>query len=224
MAKQKKQGKVSNNMAKYCGHCGTKLDDNAKVCGNCGTPLESTSDKIPGVKIVDPEKQRKTKKTIKMIIGLIAVVAIVVVAISVVSNFTGSKGLLRKVMSAYKNYDIDSLVSMSSDMYYYGYDDFAEYYFTYSVGENLDAFEVSVGHSYTLSYEVKEIYTMSERKFSELISNIENMYTNFDSSIIKKVAVADLTLTAKQGSKSTKRDLQVTMTKEDDGWKLLYID
>lgn len=211
-------------MAKYCGHCGTKLDDNAKVCGNCGTPLENTSAKIPGVRIVDPEKQKKTKKTIKLIIGLIAVVAVAAIAISVVSNFTGSKGLLRQVMSAYENYDIDSLVSMSSDMYYYGYDDFAEYYFTYSVGENLDAFEVSVGHSYTLSYEVNEIYTMSDRKFGELIRNIENMYSDFDASIIEKAVVADLTLTAKQGNKSTKCDLQVTMTKEDGKWKLLYID
>lgn len=211
-------------MAKYCGHCGTQLDDNAKVCGNCGTPLEGTTSKIPGVKIVDPEKQKRAQKALKRIVGLIIVVVIATIAINIVTNSTGSKGLLRKVMSAYENYDIDALVSMSSDMYYYAYNDFAEYYFTYSVGEKLDAFEVSVGHSYTLSYEVNEIYTMSDRKFSELIHNIENMYSNFDASIIEQVVVADLTLTAKQGNKSAKRDLEVTMAKENGEWKLLYID
>ena len=27
-------------MAKFCGNCGTQLEDNAKICGKCGTPLD----------------------------------------------------------------------------------------------------------------------------------------------------------------------------------------
>lgn len=211
-------------MAKFCGHCGTKLDDTAKVCGNCGTPLEDTPAEIPGVKMVDPEQQKKIKTAGILIAGLVAVVVIIVVAINVVSNFTGTKGLLRKVMNAYENYDIDALVAMSSDVYYYGYEDWTEYYFTYAVGENLDDFESYVGHSYKLSYEVNEIYTMSDRKYNELIRNLQSTYSGVDADMIKEVVVADVTLTAKQGSKSMKRNLQVTMSKEDGGWKLLYLD
>ena len=59
-------------MAKFCGNCGAQLDDNAKVCGQCGTPVGTLS-AIPSVKIVDPEKQKKTKKTLKLICGLIAI-------------------------------------------------------------------------------------------------------------------------------------------------------
>ena len=42
-------------MAKYCGNCGTQLEDSAKVCGQCGTPLDGASLPRPKVKVIDPE-------------------------------------------------------------------------------------------------------------------------------------------------------------------------
>ncbi len=36
--------------------------------------------------------------------------------------------------------------------------------------------------------------------------------------------VSDITVTAKQGSKSVERDLNITMSKENGTWKLLYIE
>lgn len=211
-------------MAKFCGNCGAKLDEDAKVCGQCGTPLDGVSTKIPGLKIVDPEKQKKMKKRVKLCFGLIAIILIAVVAVNIASNFMGYKGLLRKVMAAYKGYDIDTLVSLSSDMYYYGDEDFVDYYFTYNVGEDLDSFESSVGHNYSLTYKVDETYTLSDRKLDTLLDAIESTYSDFHVSTIKKVVVAEITVTAKQGSKSVNQNLQITMTKEGGSWKLLYID
>lgn len=211
-------------MAKFCGNCGAKLDDDAKVCGQCGTPLDGASTNISGLKVVDPEKQKKVKKTLKLVAILAALVVVAVVALNIASKYTGYNGLLRKVMTAYENYDIDTLVSLSSDMYYYGEEDWVEYYFEYTVGNNLDSFESSVGHSYKLSYEVDETYVMSERKADEMLNEIENTYADFDISVIDKIVVADLTLTAKQGSKSVNRDIKVIMSKENGAWKLLYIE
>ncbi len=211
-------------MAKFCGNCGTQLEDNAKICGKCGTPLDGVPTNIPGLKITDPEKQKKRKKTVKLVVGLVALVVVAVIAFNVVSQYTGYNGLLRKVMTAYENYDIDTLISLSSDMYYYGEEDWVEYYFEYNVGENLDSLESSVGHSYKLSYEVNETYVMSERKVNELLDEIENSYSDFDVSVIEEVVVVDLTLTAKQGSKSVNRDMNIVMTKEDGSWRLLYIE
>lgn len=211
-------------MAKFCGNCGAKLDDDAKVCGQCGTPLDGASTNISGLKVVDPEKQKKVKKTLKLVAILAALVVVAVVALNIASKYTGYNGLLRKVMTAYENYDIDTLVSLSSDMYYYGEEDWVEYYFEYTVGNNLDSFESSVGHSYSLTYEVKETYKLSDRKLNTLLDTIESTYSDFDVSAIKKVVVADVTVTAKQGSKSVSKDLQVTMTKEGNSWKLLYIE
>lgn len=187
-------------------------------------PVEGVPTTISRVKIVDPEKQKKVKKTVKLIIGLIVVVVVAVITVNIISNFTGYNGLLHKVMNAYEDYDIDTLISLSSDIYYYVDEDWAEYYFENNVGSVLDSFESSVGHSYNLSYEVNEIYAISERNKDELMSVIENTCPDFDMNLIERVVVADLTVTATQDKKSTSRDIDVTMIKENGTWKLLYID
>ena len=211
-------------MAKFCGNCGARLEDDAKICGKCGTPVEGVTTSIPGLKVTDPEKQKKVKKTFKLVAGLMVLLIVAGIAFNVVSQYTGYNGLMRKVMAAYEKYDIDTLISLSSNMYYYGDEDSVEYYFESKVGENLDSFEASVGHNYKLSYKVNETYAMSERKENDLLDDIENAYMDFDISKIKKVVVADLTFTAKQGNKSTNRDMNIVMTKENGSWRLLYIE
>ena len=209
-------------MAKYCGNCGSQMDDSAKVCGNCGTPFDSV------IKFADPEKQKATEEKVKRTVSIcavaVALILVVVIALKVITSFTGYNGLVRKVMNAYEKYDIDTLVSLSSDVYYYANEDWVEYYFKYSVGDNLDELESSVGHNYKLSYEVDEIYTVSERKLKGMLEQIEYEYYGFDTDIIDKIAIADLTVTATKGSKSKSKDVNIVMSKEDGDWKLLYIE
>ena len=164
------------------------------------------------------------KKIFILVIALILIAAIAAAAINVASKFTGYNGLLRKVMSAYEGYDIDTLVSLSSDVYYYGEDDYVENYFENIVGTTLDSFESSVGHSYQLSYIVNETYTMSERNTDVTLNEIENSYPDFDVSSISEIVVSDITVTAKQGNESVDKDLNIIMSKEDGTWKLLYIE
>lgn len=199
------------------------MDDNAKICGRCGTPVDGNIT-TSSVKIVDPEKEKKNKKIFKLAVALILVMAIALTTFNVVSKFTGYNGLIRKVMAAYETYDIDTLVSFSSDIYYYGEEDYVEDYFENIVGTTLDSFELSVGHNYQMSYEIKETYTISERKTNEILEGIEYSYPDFDVSIIKELVAFDITVTAKQGSKLDDRDLNVTMSKEKGSWKLLYIE
>lgn len=209
-------------MARFCGNCGAQLDDDAKVCGQCGTPIDGN---VPGLKIVDPEKKKKMMKKVKGVIALAIVVVIAVVVVKIISGFTGTNGLVRKIMVAYGKYDIDTIVSLSSDTYYYNdYEDYVDEYFEYAVGNNIDSFESSVGHSYKMSYEVDEIYDLSQRKQDEILKSIEYAYPDFDVDIISKIAVADVTVTAKQGSKSVSRTVKITMSKEGNTWKLLYLE
>lgn len=211
-------------MAKFCGNCGAKLDDDAKVCGQCGTPLDGVPSKTIGLKTADPEKQKKVRKTVKLIAVLAAIVVIAVIGLDIASKFTGYNGLLRKVMTAYENYDIDTLVSLSSDMYYYGEEEWAEYYFEYSVGNDLDYFESYVGHNYKLNYDVQEVYTLSERKMDTILDAVESNYPDFDINTISQVKIANVEVTAKEGASSVSLSVEVTMTKENGDWKLLYID
>lgn len=211
-------------MAKFCGNCGTQLEDNAKICGQCGTPLDGTSSNIPGLKAVDPEKQKKLKKVGKRIVALVALVIVAVIVFNVVSQFTGYNGLLRKVMAAYEKYDIDTLISLSSDIYFYGDEDWVENYFEYNVGDDLDSFEAAVGHSYKLSYEVIETYKLSNRNFQSMLDDIAWSYKDFDHSVIEEIVVAKVNVTATQGKRSVDREIEITMTKENGNWKVLYIE
>ena len=206
-------------MAKFCGNCGAKLDDDARVCSMCGTPW--------GGKPIDqytaPVTRRKNNK-IKWLLVLLVCVILVLLIFRMVINSTGTRGLSKKVMDAYVEYDLDTLISLSSDVYYYGSDDWAEIYFETAVGEELDYIEEAVGHSYELSYEINEIYEMSKRSQDKLLESLEESFSDFDAGYIENIEVADVTLTAEQGKRSEEYDIAITMTKEEGKWKLLYIE
>lgn len=128
-------------------------------------------------------------------------------------------------MTAYEDYDVDLLVAFSSDMYYYfDSDDYVDEYFEDAVGKYIDNFESSVGHSYKLTYEVDEIYDLSKRKQEEIFKSIGNQFPDFDVDTISKIAVANVKVTAKQGSKSVNKTVKITMSKEGKEWKLLYLE
>lgn len=209
-------------MAGFCGNCGVKLDEGQKVCGQCGTPVEGTM-KTPVIKIDNPEKKKKRKRKMKMAIVTIVMALIGIMATNVVLKFTGYNGLLRKVMKAYKEYDIETIVSLSSNIYYYSEENYGEDYFENKIGETFDFFETSVGHNYQLSYKINETYKMSKRNINETFEQIEYVHSNFDISIIEEIVVCDLNVTAKQDSKSQNKKMNIFMSKEDGEWKLLYI-
>lgn len=209
-------------MARYCGNCGAQLDDDARICGQCGTPLENPSAASHSV-YVNPEKRKKTGKKIKLILGAVIAFIVLVTVINVVSKFTGYNGLLRKFMKAYGDYDVESLVALSSSVYGDDFADYADDFFEYNIGTALDAFEASVGHNYKLTYEVNETYRLSDRKMDDLAERIEGMYGSFNMSVISNAVVADLTLTATQGTKSAKKNMEITMIKENGKWKLLFL-
>ena len=212
-------------MAKFCGNCGAQLDDNARVCGQCGTPVDGNQSKIPGLKVVNPEEKKKQMKKVKIVIAIVIVVVIAIVGVKITLNFTGTNGFVRNVMKAYEEYDIDALVNLSSEMYYYSdYDNYVDEYFENFVGSNIDSFESSVGHSYKMSYKIEEIYDLSQRKQDEMIKDIEYLYPKFDVDTISKISVANVKVTAKQGSKSVNKDVKITMSKEGKKWKILYIN
>lgn len=221
--KRNKERRRINAMAKFCGNCGTPLDIDSKICKNCGATLDDSLVSAAEPIITD-SKEQKIKKKIKKTAILIAFIFVTLIVFTVVSQYTGYNGLIRKTMVAYENYDIDTLISLSSEMYFYGEEDWVENYFKNNVGEDLDSYERSVGHSYKLTYQTNETYTVSARKLDNMLTQIKNSYTDFDTDIIKKIAVADLTVTAKQGDKSVSQDISIVMSKENNLWKLLYIE
>lgn len=210
-------------MSGFCGNCGTPLAEGAKVCGQCGVPVPG-SGTAAAFRYEDPEKKAKTKKTIQLVAVLAVVVVIAIIAVNVISGFVGYKGAVRKVMNAYEDYDLDTIVSLSSDLYFCMADeDYAEDYFGGIISRDLDHFEDEVGHKYKLSYKITDHYEMSEHKYQNLLDDL-SWHEDFDADIISKVMIVELDVTAKEGRDSTTMKLELTLTKEDGDWKLLYIE
>lgn len=214
-------------MAKFCGNCGAQMEDNAVVCGYCGVGMENSS--VGGAKqfkVKDPEKKKKIKKYIT--IGASVVAAIIVISIlgSIISNFTGYKGCLRKTMKAFEKSDMSAfskIVTSSMDELDEDESDYwMEEAIEWRVNATHDTFEDKVGHNYKVSYEVDEYFALEGRKFDNLIDEIE-YYDDIDASIIDKIEIAEITVTAKKGKKSSDIQIQVVMSKENGSWKLLGI-
>mgnify|MGYP005751013833 CR=1 FL=1 len=209
-------------MGKFCGNCGAPLDDDANVCGQCGTPVNESFSDATYFNPVDIEKRKKVKKRIRIIVICFILIGAVIAGINIGSNFVGKKGLIRKAMKAFEEYDISTIVSLSSDLYYYyGDEDEVESYFENNVGKILDEFENTIGYNYKLSYKIDEIYEVSGRREQELFESFKIILSDLDVSMIDKVSMADITVTIKQGERSLNRSLQIIMTKEGKDWKLI---
>lgn len=187
-------------MSKFCGNCGTQLEDDARICGQCGTPYSGDTNnkqQIPGINKMSLEKKRRIKFIVKLSVVAIVLIIITVIAINIISFFTGYKGAVNKAINAYKNYDIETLLTMTSDISFYGMDATqVENSISQSVSAKLDALEAEAGHDMNLSYEIIDSYKLSDRKYQEFLKYIENNY-NYDSSDISEVYLVKIKVTAK---------------------------
>jgi len=205
-------------MAKFCGNCGSPMEDTAKVCGNCGTPLEVGVGKASEFNYVDPEKAAKTKKTIKWFISGVFLVVVAAIIINVLSGFIGYKGTVRKIMNAYKKYDIETFVNMASRVH-----DSEKEPFVGLVSSDLDYYEDELGHSYKLSYKITDKYELSKQKKDVLYDQL-SVYDDFDEELIQKVVVAQVEITAKSKSNSLKSAKEIYLSKESGSWRLLFFN
>lgn len=212
-------------MSKFCGNCGSKMDDDARVCGNCGTPYFDNKHlkpvKISGVNSMSDEKKKKIKLIIKLSVAAIVVIIVAVIAINIISSFTGYKCAINKAMDAFENYDIETLMSMSSDIAFNGMEATdIEASISKSVSAQLDSYETVAGHDMDISYEIEDSYTLSERKYQEFLQYAEDYY-HYDTSDISEIVLAKIRINI-QGSlgKSSYTVNDLYLIKERDKWYL----
>lgn len=222
-------------MAKFCGNCGAQLDDAAKVCGNCGTPYTDGTNgpslsklKIPGVDLENPEKKKALIKNLKRVAVVVAVIIVVVIAANVISSFVGYKGAVRKLMKAYEEYDMNTLMTLASDisMPFAGSEDeeYIEEIFSNRVSNMLDYYEDEVGHDVKIKYEINDSYELPERKLDELLTTLEENY-DYDASFIEEIKAVDMTLTISGADGEMTEHIDeddLLLVKEDGEWKFAY--
>lgn len=211
-------------MSKFCGNCGSYLDDDALVCGVCGTPYSDDGigkTKIPGVDTMNPKTKKKIKLIFKLSVVVVVLVVVSVTAVNIISSFTGYKGAINKGFNAFKDEDIDTLMTLTSEIKYHNMDSNAmEDDVSKSVTSTLDSYESQVGHDMSLSYELKKSHKLSDRKYKEFLKYAESNY-NYDTSDISEIYLAEIKIYAKgsfgeEGYNSN----EFYVIKEADSWYL----
>ena len=216
-------------MSKFCGNCGAQLDDSARVCGYCGVafgnePVNTSNTSIPGVvSEADKEKAAKTKKLIKT--GATAVAAIIVlsIVISIISSFTGYKGVVRKVVNAFEDYDMNTLCSYASSLSYYGDDvEYSEEYFEEMVSSKLDYYEEELGHNLKMSFEITDSYKLDDRNRDDLFDDLEDSGVYVGN--ISTIRMVELELEIKGSRRTSTYTVDdLLLVKENGKWKVLYL-
>ena len=236
-------------MAKFCTQCGARMEDDDRVCGQCGTPASDAADMNPAKKsdpntpgTVNPGSpanaigKNKGMKWIVLIIAVVAAIVACVIAVKVVSNFTGYKGTVRKMVRALQKDDVDALESMASSIsdvikdndedYEEDYDEEdgeeEDDYYESLISATLDKYEDKVGAVKSISYEITDTSEISDRRLDKIKENLIDYY-NMDTTGIKKIVKVDLRLKVKGENKSSIYDVEeLNLVKEDGGWKIHY--
>lgn len=204
-------------MPKFCRKCGAEMDDAAKFCRKCGTAFDISA---AYHKAVDQKKIAKIKKTIKLIVAAIIVIFVAILTINIVNENTGYNAVIKKAMKAVESSDIDSLVAMSSDMFFYKNNPDIEKKYKSTVTDCFKTFNSGVGDDYKLSYTVEKTFSPAAGEYNQWIETVKHDYPDFDVSKIDKAVYSYITVSAKESKRSVSTKIKIIMTKENGKWKL----
>jgi hypothetical protein len=200
-------------MAKFCGNCGTKWNNDAKVCGHCGYPLED-------VRPISP--LQKYRKWVIIGISLLIILFVAATAFRIIRANTGYRGTVKKTIHAFQECDLNTLSSLALMDYYDLYDtENVEDSFEDDVNSRLDELEDAVGGNLRIKYEILNVYPLSDRKLEHIKSSLEE--ENYDVIDWEKVINLNIRYTVK-GSLSTRNytNDELYLVKEGKQWKIIY--
>lgn len=210
-------------MAKFCGNCGSQLEDDARVCGYCGV-MQAENPTIPGITdTIGNDKAKKIKDIVKKVIPAVLAVVVLVVGISVGSGFVGYKGAIRKYMKAYENMDAEKVFSMLSNVYTQYSEDFEDEFVDQLTDTFADEVEEKFGTDLKIKYEIVKADKLSDRKFDKVIEDLEGDLSDdvsFDD--IKEIREVKLKVVISGSEKKTpKKDrMEFYLFKEGGEWKI----
>lgn len=206
-------------MAKFCGNCGMQLEDDARVCGNCGTPYAGDEETKAGIA---PSTKKKIKKIVILSAIAIAVIIIGIISINVISYMTGFERTINTYCEAINEYDVDKALSVMSEA---GMptDTTIDYdkVFEKAMSSMLDSYESQVGHDAKVSFNIVDSYKLSDRKFQNFITMLEDTY-KYDTSDISEIqCVSVKTIITGARSSKTLSTNDLYLLKENGKW-LIY--
>lgn len=222
-------------MSNYCTHCGAQLEEDAKFCAACGMAADEVSEENHPGRAHGVCQQAaailgkiRSDARLKWIVPVAAAAIILSIVLCIVLlGGGGYKGMVKKVVAAIEEQDVDALMDLSSDLYYGRKDDYeeCEYFYNREVENLTEHFEEEVGRRYTLKYEIDSVRSATKKEKDAMLEGLS--YEGYDEKAIKavkEIKIVSVILTAKNGRRSEDQEVTMTVAKEKGGWKLLGIE
>lgn len=221
-------------MSNYCTHCGTQLEKGAKFCTACGATADEVSEENNPGRTHGVGQQAaailgkiRSDTRLKWIVPVAAAAIILSIVLCIVLlGGGGYKGVVKKVVAAIEEQDVDALMDLSSDLFYGRKDDYeeCEYFYDRQLEDLSDHFEEEVGRRYSLKYKIDSVRPMTEYEKNAMLEGLS--YEGYDEKTIKavkEITSVSVILTAESDRWSEDQRVTIVLAKEKGGWKLLGI-
>lgn len=188
---------------KFCGQCGTSMEDSVKFCPACGEPQKENDDPVAAVKNTVLKNRKKLKKY-----AVIAVAAIVVIFVLVNLFTPGYKKAVKKYFNAYEDKNFSKMFDL--------YPDFLTETIDKDVMREIQSELKSELSGIKLSYKIID----TDRMDDDEIENIEERFEHYyDEDVnIKKAYQVTVKLTAKMNGESETVKMSVVAMKIGFKW------
>lgn len=191
-------------MSKFCGNCGTVMDDAAMVCGQCGTPLAAAPAPAKAKKavkfdasvitgVIDSIKKGDKSALIK---GGAAVAAVAVVLILIISIFAGGgeEKAAEKFIKAFDKEKAESMTKLLPKFIFseneYGYEQ-DEDDWTDEFEEEIEDFKDTMDRAYGFDeFSIKYDLLYSEKYGKDYLKEIEDKFEEYEDFEEKKLKAA----------------------------------
>lgn len=232
-------------MSKFCGNCGTELQDDAVVCSNCGMnvapvvnveqPQNPVNENItPAEKFVVVakektvwlvDKMKSDKKFMSIVLGGVAGVLAIIVALVFILNLGGYNKAIEKYIDATYYGDVDAYLDSIPGDYLedmlelsgMSEKDFKEN-FEKSYESILDSYVSKYGDDYTVDFEVVDEYELTDDDFEDVLDDFKALGISKKS--ITEAYEIEVEFTIDGSKRKDTVDKDFTAVKIDGDWYL----
>ena len=157
-------------------------------------------------------------------VAILILIAIIII-VNIVSGFVGAKGTARKVMNAYIDNDVDTLLNVASDYYYIQTDlngVSIGTYFEDQIDSVMGRYEGYMGEDYKVKYKITDSYDLNDYSATKIYDKMTAL-DDYDMEKVSKVMAVEVEVKIQGESLSFTESWKLIIVKEVGHWRLFSI-
>ena len=149
----------------------------------------------------------------------------VFLVVNVISGFVGAKGTARKVMNAYIDNDVDTLLNIASDYYYIQTDlngVSIGTYFEDQIDTAMEKYEGYTGDDYRVTYKITDFDRLDDHRAKNIFDTMAAL-DDYDMRKVSKVTAVEVKVEIQGKSLRYVEPWHLIIVKEAGHWRLFSV-